>query len=88
MILESNEHTHKTKNSWSVYLSAIKRVLIFSSPEHEVWVTSVRRTCVVRRQHLCCLLEAFASIFMQFFQNIWHDNISVKFEYGLCRVKN
>ena len=39
------------------------------------------KPCVHSRGH------SFASIFMQFHQNICLDNTSIKFEYGSCQIK-
>ena len=71
---------------------------LYSSPEHKVLkvsycdhpVSIVHALCVVHRQHLPFSPSrghSFASIFMKLYLNVCLD-ISVKFEYGLCRVKN
>ena len=42
----------------------------------------IEKPCKHTRGHI------FASIFMMFGQNVYLDDIKVKFEFGLCGVKN
>ena len=69
-------------------------VCVFGTPEHELLKVSYcdhLPSYVVRRQYLACELflgYSSASIFLQLHQNVYLDNILIKFEYDSCRVKN